>query len=328
MTRRSDSPHATPLTLTANTEQPWGKSAYPRFKKKFVDDRFRADNGPGTFDVQGKRIRLPKIGWIKTREPLRFSGKLKRVVVSRTADRWFASVLVEMDTDQPDRENQTIGGVDLGVKALATLPDGTMFESPKALERNLKKLRRLNKAHSQKKNGSRNKRKSAAKLARLHQRIANIRADALHKLTTYLVRTYGVVGIEDLNVSGMSQNKRLARHIADVGFHEFRRQLKYKAELYGTRIVVADRFYASSKTCSACGAKNETLGLGDRAWTCGSCGTHHDRDTNAAANLQTLAASSAVTARGEDSTGRGVRAPVNLASTKREPGGKPAHATP
>ena len=106
------------------------KSAYPRFKKKFVDDSFRADNGPGTFDVQGKWIRLPRIGWIRTREPLRFSGKLKRVVVSRTADRWFASVLVEMDTNQPDRENQAIGGVDLGVKALATLSDGTTFESP------------------------------------------------------------------------------------------------------------------------------------------------------------------------------------------------------
>ena len=142
-----------------------GKSAYPRFKKKFVDDSFRADNGPGTFDVQGKWLRLPRIGWIRTREPLRFSGKLKRVVVSRTADRWFASVLVEMDTNQPERENQVIGGVDLGVKALATLPDGTTFESPKALERNLKKLRRLSKAHSRKKNGSKNKRKSAARLA-------------------------------------------------------------------------------------------------------------------------------------------------------------------
>ena len=304
-----------------------GKSAYPRFKKKFVDDSFRADNGPGTFDVQGKWIRLPRIGWIRTREPLRFSGKLKRVVVSRTADRWFASVLVEMDTNQPDRENQAIGGVDLGVKALATLPDGTTFESPKALERNLKKLRRLSKAHSRKKSGSKNKRKSAARLARLHRRIANIRADALHKLTSELVRRYGVIGIEDLNVSGMMQNDRLARHIADVGFHAFRRQLDYKAELYGTRIVVADRFHASSKTCSACGSKNETLRLSDRAWTCRSCGTSHDRDANAAANLQNIAASSAVTARGEDSTGRDVRVPVNLASTKREPGGKPAHAT-
>jgi putative transposase len=107
-----------------------GKSAYLRFKKKLVDDSFRADNGPGTFDVQGKWIRLPRIGWIRTLELLRFSGKLKRVVVSRTADRWFASVLVEMDTTQPDRENQAIGGVDLGVKALATLSEGTTFESP------------------------------------------------------------------------------------------------------------------------------------------------------------------------------------------------------
>ena len=299
-----------------------GKSAYPRFKKKFVDDSFRADNGPGTFDVQGRYIRLPKIGWVKMRERLRFNGKLKRVVVSRTPDRWFASVLVEMDTPIPQGENQTVGGVDLGVKALATLPDGTAFESPKALERNLKKLRRLNKAHSRKKNGSNNKRKSAAKLARLHRRIANIRADALHKMTTYLARNYGVIGIEDLNVSGMMQNGRLARQVSDVGMHEFRRQLAYKAELYGTKIVVADQFYASSKTCSACGWKNEALRLSDRAWTCRSCGTSHDRDANAAANLKDMAASWVVTARGEESTGRDVHVPVNLASTKREPGGK------
>jgi putative transposase len=149
----------------------------------------------------------------------------------------------------------------------------------------------------------------------------------LHKLTSELVRRYGVIGIEDLNVSGMMQNDRLARHIADVGFHEFRRQHDYKAELYVTRIFVADRFYASSKTCSACGSKNETLRLSDRAWTCRSCGTSHDRDANAAANLQHIAASSAVTARGKDGTGRDVRVPVNLASTKREPGGIPAHAT-
>ena len=276
-----------------------GQNAYPRFKRKFVDDSFRADNGPGTFDVQGKRIWLPKIGWVKMREVLRFGGKLKRVVVSRTADRWFASVLVEMDTDLPlqgttDRKNHTIGGVDLGVKALATLPDGTTFANPKALDKHLKKLQRLSKAHSRKKNGSRNKRKSAAKLARLHRRIANIRADALHKLTTYLARTYDIIGIEDLNVSGMMQNAYLARSVSDVGMYEFRRQLEYKAELYGTKIVVADRFYASSKTCSACGTKNDELRLNDRAWTC-ACGTHHDRDANAAANLRDMAASCVVT---------------------------------
>ena len=297
-----------------------GYASYPRFKKKFIDDSFRADNGPRTFDVKGKRIRLPRIGWVKMREPLRFSGKLKRVVVSRTADRWFASVHVEMDTERPDRKNHAIGGVDLGLKALATLPDGTTFESPRALERNLKKLRRLNKAHSRKKNGSKNKRKSAAKLARLHRRIANIRSDALHKLTSYLVRHYDVIGIEDLNVSGMMQNDRLARPVSDVGMHEFRRQLEYKAEFYGTKIVVADRFYASSKTCSACGYKTDTLRLNDRVWTCDACGASHDRDANAAANLREMAASWAVTARGEDSTGRDLGVPVNLASTRREPG--------
>ena len=294
-------------------------SAYPRFKKKFVDDSFRADNGPGTFDIQGTRIKLPKIGWIKMREHLRFSGRLKRVVVSRTADRWFASVLVEFDTDLPlegtsDRKNHTIGGVDLGVKALATLPDGTTFESPRALEKNLKKLQRLSKAHSRKKNGSKNKRKSAAKLARLHRRIANLRADALHKLTTYLVQTYDVLGIEDLNVSGMMQNDRLARHVADVGMHEFRRQLEYKAELYGTKIVVADRFYASSKTCSGCGWKNDELRLGDRAWTCDACRTHHDRDANAAANLQDMAASSVATPPDGG---------AKIVPMKREPGSEP-----
>jgi putative transposase len=163
------------------------------------------------------------------REAVRFNGKIKSAIVSRTADRWFVSLSVEVDHTIPVRETQVAGGVDLGVKALATLSDGTTIEGPKALRQNLKTLRRHSRAHSRKVKGSANRRKSAARLARLHARIANVRRDALHKTTTRIVEQFDVIGIEDLNVRGMMANGKLSRAVADVGMFEFRRQIEYKA---------------------------------------------------------------------------------------------------
>ena len=281
-----------------------GEARYPRFKKKGKSrDRFRADNGPGTVTVSGRRIKLPKLGWLRLRERPRFTGTIKSAIVSREADRWFVAISVETDDiptvayPAPTRDDNPVG-VDLGVKALATLSDGTCIIGPKALDTQLKKLQRLSEAHSRKQRGSANRKKSAAKLARLHRRIANIRKDALHKLTTYLVQNHDRIVIEDLNVTGMMANGRLARLIADVGFYEFRRQLTYKAKWAGVEVIVADRWFPSSKQCSACGQKNDALILADRTWTCGGCDTRHDRDLNAARNLRHLAASSAVSACG------------------------------
>ncbi|HVA89993.1 MAG TPA: RNA-guided endonuclease TnpB family protein, partial [Chloroflexota bacterium] len=294
------------------------EARYPKFKKKGRHESFRADNGPGTFRCEGKRIKLPILGWVRMREALRFAGRPLSVTISREADRWFASVAVQIDHSVPVRENQAAVVVDLGVTALATLSDGTVVEGPKALRGHLKQLRQLSRSVARKVKGSANRRKAGRKLARLHARIAHVRADALHKLTCDLVRRFTLLGIEDLHVRGMLANHRLARAVADVGMGEFRRQLTYKAALAGTRLVVVDRFFPSSKTCSACGAKFADLPLAVRAWTCPACGAAHDRDVNAAINVRNLAVSSTVLACGETGSGRCL-ATVKPVLVKQEP---------
>lgn len=262
-----------------------GRARYPQFRKKGVHDRFTLTNDQ--FSIDGCRIRIPSLGWVRMREPLRFAGKLMSATISRVADCWFVSIAVDTE-DPPKRkaENQGIVGVDLGVSALATLSTGEPpIPGPKPHKALLDRLRRLSRSLSRKRNGSRNRRKAKAKLARLHARIANIRQDALHKLTTDLTRRFHTICIEDLNVRGMAKNRHLARSIMDMGFFEFRRQLQYKAAMRGGRVVVADRFFASSKTCSACGHRLDDLPLSVREWTCPDCGIIHDRDVNAARNL-------------------------------------------
>jgi putative transposase len=302
-----------------------GRAKYPKFKKKGVArDSFRADNGPdkahpNAVQVDGKRVKLPIIGWIKMREAVRFVGNIKSAIVSRTADRWFVSLSIEVDHVPPVRETQVVGGVDLGVKTLATLSDGTVIKGPKALRRNLKTLRRCSRAHSRKVKGSANRRKSAARLARLHARIANVRQDALHKATTEIVRKFTVIGIEDLNVRGMMANHCLALAISDIGAFEFRRQLKYKAPMNSSRVAVADRWFPSSRLCSDCGHLHASLTLADREWICDGCGVVHDRDGNASINLKNFAASSAVTACGAISAGLGLATKTKLTAVKQEP---------
>ena len=193
----------------------------------------------------------------------------------------------------------------MGVKELATLSDGTKITGTKPHKALLSRLRRLNKSLSRKQGArkgekkSKNFRKSQMKLSGLHARIANIRNDETHKLTSMLAEKYGTIGIEDLNVSGMSKNHRLARAILDMSFFEFRRQIEYKSKMKGGHVVIADRFYPSSKTCSDCGHKYTELNLSMREWTCPGCGINHDRDVNAATNLKNYAVSYMVSACGE-----------------------------
>lgn len=291
----------------------------PKFKKKGQHDAFRADNGPGTFACDGYRIKLPRVGWVRMREGLRFAGKPLSVTISRMAHRWFASIAVELDHVPPTRENQAVGGVDLGVKTLATLSDGMKIEGPKALRRYLGKLRRLSRSLSRKVKFSANWRKAVERLARLHLRIANIRRDALHQATTCIVRKFALIGIEDLNVRGMLANRKLARAIADIGAYEFRRQLAYKAPMRGSQIMATDPFFPSSKRCSVCGWLYAELTLDEREWTCANCGARHDRDENAAINLKQFAESSPATACGATSSGFGGRMPkVKLVAMKQE----------
>ena len=308
-----------------------GRAKYPQFRKKGQHDRFSLTNDQ--FSVEGSRIRIPNLGWVRMREALRFSGKILSATVSRVADRWFVSIAVETpDTSHlPQAQNQGVVGVDLGVSALATLSTGENIPGPKPHKALLGRLQRLSRSLSRKQKGSSNRNKARAKLVKLHARIANIRSDALHQLTTSLTRRFYTIGIEDLNVRGMVKNRCLARSIADMGFFEFRRQLHYKAAMRGGQVVVADRWFASSKTCSSCGHKRESLPLSVRQWTCPECGAHHDRDVNAAINLKQVAESSAgdcqriqpmagcsVTACGEEGSGRACKSAVKPASVKQE----------
>ena len=294
-----------------------GRAKYPRFRKKGVHDRFSLTNDQ--FRVEGFRIRIPGLGWVRMRESLRFTGKILSATLSRVADRWFVSITVDTE-DLPQRraENQGAAGVDLGVSALATLSTGEKEPGPKPHKSLPGRLRRLSRSLSRKQKGSSNRQKAKAKLATLHARIANIREDALHKLTSELTRRFHTIGIEDLNVRGLMANHNLARSIADMSFFEFRRQLEYKAERRGGWVVVADRWFPSSKICSCCGVKQEKMPLSVRQWRCPECGAVHDRDINAARNLATYAASSAVSACGEEGAGSGRKTRVKPASTKQE----------
>lgn len=266
----------------------------PKFKKRGLHDSFRADNGPrkvgvDAIQIQGSRIKLPKIGWIRMFECLRFNGQVKSATVSKSGGRWFVSISVEIKDLPPKSENQATGGVDLGCDRLAAKSTGEIVVGPKPHKALLSRLRMLSKSLSRKQKGSSHWREAKRRLGLLHYRIGNIRRDSLHKLTTELVYEFGWIGIEDLNVRGMSANRNLARSILDMGFYEFRRQLEYKAPSAGSHVVIANRWFASSKTCSLCGWKNADLKLRHRTWVCSSCGVKHDRDINAASNLEKVA---------------------------------------
>jgi putative transposase len=299
-----------------------GKLGFPKFKsKKWGLGSFRLTGAIHVFPLS---IQLPRLGRLRLKEHgyLPVQAKINSATVSERAGRWFVSVQVEEEvflkkaqgspacsvqrgvsayglTSFSVRETTPSSaltrrlplGVDLGVKKMAVCSDGTEIENPKALSITLRKLRRVQRELSRRKKGGKNREKSRRKIARLHYRITNIRKDAIEKATSSIVaktkpveQRPSVVVIEDLFVSGMLKNHKLARAISDVGFFEFRRQLTYKTAWNSVFLLVADRFFPSSKLCSACGAINDKLTLQDREWTC-SCGAHHDRDRNAAINL-------------------------------------------
>jgi len=262
-----------------------GKLGFPRFKsKKKGIGGFRLT---GTIKVMSDRIQLPRLGTIRLKERsyLPTDAKILNASVRERAGRWYVAVQVEMEMPEPPVKPVVIVGVDLGIKTLATCSDSEVFENPKALGKNLKRLKKLGRLVSRKEKGSRNRKKAADRLAKFHKKVSDIRKDTLHKITTQLTKTKSVVVIEDLNVSGMMKNRCLSRAISDVGFHELRRQLEYKGGWYGCQVVVADRFFPSSKTCCECGMVKTDLSLSDRVYVC-PCGNEIDRDLNAAINLE------------------------------------------
>ena len=252
----------------------------PRFKKKGAKDSFYLD---GSIRISGNRIKLPRIGWVTCYERLPCITP-KNVTISRHADRWFISFKYELDKPKTTKIRERIG-VDVGINALATCSDGTVFENKKPYRKHKKQLSRLQKAVTRKQKGSKNRLKAIKKLAKKHKRVTQIRKDAIHKLTSWLSKNHGTIVIEDLNVSGMLKNHRLASAIADCGFYEFKRQLEYKSLWYGSNLIMADRFYPSSQLCSSCHHRQK-MPLTKRVYHCGNCGNVIDRDLNASINLE------------------------------------------
>ena len=271
------------------------KKGFPKFKKKGLSDGFYLE---GAIQLESNRIKLPKIGWVKTYERLPIGIKPKNVVVSRHADRWLVSFRIETEPIPTPKFVDTVG-VDLGVKTLATLSTGEIFEGAKSYKKLEAKLSILMYLNRKKTIRSQNWLKVQLKIAKLHRTIANLRKDTLHKLTTYLAKNHSQVVIEDLNVSGMMANHKLAKAVQDMGFYEFRRQLEYKCLLYDCELIIADRWYPSSKTCSNCATIKESLSLSERTFICDRCHFVIDRDLNAAINLAALAGSLPVSACGE-----------------------------
>ena len=264
---------------------------FPRFRAKDrATPRFAYTTGRfGLIDGDPKALRLPRIGRVHCMENVaaRVGGAcVLRMTVSRRAGRWYASLTVERD-DKPVTKPPRGGavGVDLGVKMLATLSDGTVIENPRYLRKSERRLKMAQKALSRKVKGSNRRAKARAKVARIHAHVANQRQDAIHKATTMIAQTYLHISVEDLNVVGMVKNHRLAKAVSDASFGEFRRQLDYKTARTGAALHVVDRWYPSSKTCSKCGRVKAKLSLAERVYRCDGCGLVMDRDLNAAVNI-------------------------------------------
>ena len=278
------------------------RARYPRFKSR--RSRQSAHYTRSAFSMRGGELRLAK-----TSTPLRFvwswpevevtSLNPTMVVVSREPDgRWYVTFAIDADVPGSLEPAGHAVGIDLGVKDFAVTSDGERIANPRHLERKARNLARYQRRMARCQRGSANRVKAKAKVARAHRKVRDARRDFLHRASTGLVRSASTIVIEDLAVKNMVRNRHLARVIADCGWGEFRRQLEYKCERAGRELIVVDRWYPSSKTCSACGHLLAELSLSTRHWTCPSCGSRHDRDINAAKNI--VAAGLAVSACGAD----------------------------
>lgn len=283
--------------MTAFKNKKEHNRGYPNFKKRSNEQKVRFPLeaiSNKTFNSDASRFNLTK-----TLKDLKFEcsdrdrkylikhkDNIKSISITKTkTDKYFASFLVDGDLNKEIKDTNKCVGIDLGIKTLAAFSDGTTIENPKWIRKNEKQLKRLHKQLSKKQLKSNNRNKARLKLARKHEKIHNQKLDFLHNLTTKIINENQVIVLEDLNVKGMMKNHKLTKSIQELSLFEFRRQLEYKAKWHNRDLVFVDRFYPSSKTCSACGHINHDLTLKDRDYICPDCGNIIDRDLNASINI-------------------------------------------
>jgi len=269
------------------------KPGFPQFKKR--GRSVASFTVRGSLAITDTHIRFPRIGWLRLAEhgylPTSKRVRILSASVSERGADWFVSVQVEEEIAEPMPATGPAVGVDLGIHALAVVSDGTRYENIRPLATAYRKIKRLSKELARRTKGGANWRKTKAKLNKAHSKVRHIREHYLHEITAGIVgKRPSVIGLENLNVRGMQQNRHMARAISDLGMYELRRQLTYKAEWNGTELVLIDRWYPSSKTCSECGHIRESLRLDERDFVCPQCGVVIDRDLNAALNQAAMAA--------------------------------------
>lgn len=265
---------------------------FPAFKNKHAKQSFQLPQGVRLSD-NSKQIFIPKLKWIDIDLHRNIgNGEIKTVTVSKSiTNKYFVSILIDNKIESPKKkliDKETSVGIDLGIKTLATLSDGTIFKNPYFLRKSLKNLKRQQRSLSRKKKGSKSYEKQRLIVAKLHEHIKNQREDYLHKITTSIIKKWDTIILEDLNIRGMMQNHSFALAIGEIGWYKMWKMLQYKAEWHGKNTIQIGRFEPSSKLCSCCGKINKKLILSDRIWTCKNCGVTHDRDKNAADNIKTF----------------------------------------